>query len=56
MVTVMRHNDNVHVISHVVFCNSSLKSAVSITIACLNVVAWKITGAMGMAMAWRIFT
>ena len=48
MVTVIRHNYNVHVISHVVFCNSSLKSAVSITIACLNVCALKITGAMGM--------
>ena len=48
MVTVMRHNYSVHVISHVVFCNSSLKSAVSITIACLNVCALKITGAMGM--------
>ena len=32
----------------IVFCNSSLKNAVSITNACLNMCALKITGAMGM--------
>ena len=51
-----RESNNVHLlitrppeicINLVVFCNSSLKSAVSRTIACLNVCAWKITGAMG---------